>query len=670
MNQSIKSRIDDLRADIERHNRLYYGDAKPEISDEEYDGLLKLLQRLEAEHPEFVTPDSPTQRVGGQPLEGFRTVAHGVPMLSIDNTYSPEELREFHARVIKLLKGEQPRYVIEPKIDGVSISLTYKDGVFVQGATRGDGRRGDDVTANLKTIREIPLRLKGQCPPVLEIRGEIYFTKADFAKINQRRLANDEPQFANPRNSAAGTLKQLDPRLVAQRPLRIFAYAFGYFEGIEVATQSQMLEWLKAAGLPVNPESQAFDDFDKLVEYVLQWAERRDDLPYLVDGMVIKVDSFAQREILGFTSKSPRWQVAYKYAAEQAITQLLKVEIQVGKTGALTPVAHLDPVQLSGTTVSRASLHNFDEIERKDIRVGDFVVVEKAGEIIPQVVAVKVELRPADAAKVEVPTVCPACGGEAKKDEGGVYLRCVNPACPAQLKNIIEFFAGRLAMDIENLGPAIVEQLVDLKLVQSLPDLYRLRFEDLIPLERMGKKSAENIVKAIAASKDRGLTRLLMGLGIRHVGRGSSDLLAQHFGDIQALLAADQTQLERIPEIGPVVAESVFRFFHSQGGDKLIADFAALGVKTTEERKPVVAGTSPFVGKSFVVTGKLEKYTRESIEARIKELGGKVSASVSAKTSYLVAGADAGSKLEKAVKLQVPVLTEADFERLADSTDG
>jgi DNA ligase (NAD+) len=497
---------------------------------------------------------------------------------------------------------------------------------------------------------------------VLEVRGEIYFTKSDFAEINREREEEGEPQFANPRNSAAGTLKLLDPRLVASRPLRVFAYGVGYYEGIELASHWQTLTLLRQLGLPVNPVARQFDDVDRLIEFCTAWGEGRQKLDYLVDGMVIKVDSFAQRRRLGQTSKAPRWQVAYKYAAEQAVTRLLKIDVQVGKTGKLTPVAHLEPVLLSGTTVSRASLHNDEEIKRKDVREGDLVVVEKAGEIIPQVVAVKTELRTGQERSFVFPTRCPSCGDEVKRDEGGVYIRCPNPACPAQFKNLLEFFAHRNAMDIEGLGPALVEQLVDRKLVQSLPDLYRLKTEDLLSLERMGKKSAANLLQAIEASKDRGLTRLLTGLGIHHAGRRVAELLASHFRTADALIAADVAALSTLDEIGPVIAESVHRYFSHQGGDRIVRELAALGVRTDEPAPQAVASTSAaFADKTFVVTGTLERFSRDQAHEEIRKRGGSVATSVSGKTSFVVVGASPGSKLAKAQKLGVPILTEEQF---------
>lgn len=672
MSDNDAKEIEQLRAAIDHHTHLYYTLAQPSISDEEFDGLMRRLDELEQRHPELRTPDSPTQRVGGEPLDGFNTVPHRTPMLSMDNTYNPEELREFHERILRWLKGEQPVYVAEPKIDGVSISLTYEEGRFVLGATRGDGRHGDDVTANLKTVRSLPLRLKGKAPKVLEVRGEVYMRRRDFDAINAERVKAGEVEYANPRNTTAGTLKLLDSRTAAKRPMQLFAYSIGYIEGEECTSQQQALALLKEYGFSVNPEIQAFDSFDSLLEFCIAWGAKRPTLPYDVDGMVIKIDDFVQRETLGATSKSPRWQVAYKYAAEQAVTRLLAIEIQVGKTGTLTPVAHLDPVQLSGTTVSRASLHNQDEINRKDIRIGDQVVIAKAGEIIPQVIAVQTEIRTGEEKPFVFPETCPSCGDRVQRDEGGVYIRCVNPRCPARFAEVLQFFAHRQAMDIEGVGPALIEQLLAANLVQTLPDLYRLQEEQLVKLERMGKRSAKNVVEAIAGSKDRGLTRLLAGLGIHHVGRRAAQILAQHFGKIEPLMEATAEELAKIHEIGPTIAQSIVHYFRDLGGRQVISELQELGLKTEEEIVAVRENpeSAPFAGKTFVVTGKLERYTRTQIEERIVELGGRASSSVSAKTDYLVAGEEAGSKLAKAQSLGIKILSETEFEEMAALSPG
>jgi DNA ligase (NAD+) len=662
---SLAQRAAELRKLVDHHNYLYYVDAKPEISDREFDRLLDELKQLEAEHPELITPDSPTQRVGGQAIEGFKTVEHREPMLSIDNTYNANELREFDRRMRKVLGGEEVVYVVELKIDGVAISLTYENGRFTTGATRGDGARGDDVTHNLKTIHDLPLVLKIKQPPaLLEARGEVYMARAELARVNRDRTDKGLEPYANPRNLAAGTLKLLDPRAASQRRLRLFGYALGACEGVTVKTHLESLDLLKQYGFPINPNIKSFDTIDGVIEYCNSWADRRNDLPYETDGMVVKVNDLDQRRRLGTTSKAPRWVVAYKFAAEQALTKLHSIEVQVGKTGTLTPVANLEPVKLAGTTVKRASLHNADYIKEKDIRIGDMVVVEKAGEIIPYIVRSEPAARTGQEKHFRFPSKCPVCAGTVERDEGGVYYRCTNPECPAQLKERLRFFAHRNAMDVEGLGEAIIDQLVDAGLVQSLPDVYRLTVDQLLELERMGKKSAQNLVEQIAASKDRGLARVLTALGIRHVGESNAEVLADTFGDIEPIVNASAEQLSATKGIGRVLAESVARYFHSPAGRKTIEDLRAAGVKLTQPRRAKPAGATDLTGKTFVVTGTLEKYSRDEIEALIKRLGGKVTGSVSKNTDYVVAGEKAGSKLDKALALGVPVLTEAEFDKM------
>jgi len=664
---SIAQRAEELRHLIEHHNYVYYVEAKPEISDREFDRLLKELEDIEQAHPELITPDSPTQRVGGQPVVGFNTVRHRQQMLSIDNTYNADELREFDRRVRRLIPGERVEYVVELKIDGVAISLTYEKGLFTVGATRGDGERGDDVTHNLKTIRELPLRLRTTKPPALfEARGEVYMTREDLARLNRDRIARKLEPFANPRNSAAGSLKLLDPRLSAERRLRLFTYALGAVDGVEAGTHWEALQLLREYGFPVNPNTAKFDSIDAVMEHCTSWVERRHDLPYETDGMVIKVNDLGQQRRLGTTSKAPRWVVAYKYEAEQALTKLLTIEVQVGKTGILTPVAHLEPVKLAGTTVGRASLHNADEIRRKDIRIGDMVLVEKAGEIIPYVIRSEPGARTGQEKLFHFPTRCPVCAAPVEREEGGAYFRCMGPACPAQLKERLRFFAHRNAMDIEGLGTALVEQLVDSGLVRSIPDIYRLTFDQLIDLERMGKKSAENLLNGIAASKERGLTRVLTGLGIRHVGEHVAELLAAEFADIDQLMNASVERLAQVEGIGRERAESIHKFFQSTAGKKAIEDLRELGVKLTEDPRPTPAqvGGQDLTGKTFVVTGTLTHYSRDEIEDLVKKLGGKVTGSVSKKTDYVVAGDKAGSKLDKARELGVAVLTEEEFDKL------
>lgn len=667
MSHSPANEIAELRKLIEYHNRKYYVDAAPEISDLEFDKLLVRLQELEQAHPDLIAPDSPTQRVGGEPIEGFETVTHRVPMLSIDNTYNENDLREFDGRVRKLLRGASPHYVVEQKIDGVSISLTFENGVLVLGATRGDGVRGDDVTHNVRTIHDVPLRLHAKHPPAtLEVRGEVYMPNSELSRLNKEYAAKGERLLMNPRNATAGTLKLLDPKLAAGRRLRFFAHGEGFLEGVLAKTHLEFLALLKGYGLPVVPHSAALDSIDAVVNYCDSQFEERHAFDYETDGMVVKVDNFKEREQLGATSKAPRWVIAYKVELWQASTRLNDVIIQVGKTGTLTPVGMLETVEIAGTKVSRVSLHNADEIERKDIRIGDTVVVEKAGKIIPHVVRVEIAERTGKERKFHFPTTCPVCGGAVERDDGGVYVRCINPSCPAQLKERLRYFASRHAMDIEGLGTALVDQLVDTGLVKSLPDLFRLTVDQVVELERMGQKSAQNLIDGIAASRDRGLTRLLSGLGIRHVGERNARLLAEEFGSLDALLAADEDRISRVNGIGPVVAASIHAFFASAVGKKLCADWKHLAIKTTEEVTRPAAG-SPFAGKTVVVTGTLTTYTRDEIENLIHQLGGKPTGSVSKKTDFVIAGEKAGSKLDKAQQLGVKVLTENEFRQMVES---
>jgi DNA ligase (NAD+) len=663
MPADVKKRAEELRSQLNYHNYLYYVEAKPKISDREFDMLLKELEDIERDHPELVTADSPTLRVGGQPIDSFRTVVHRLPMLSIDKAFNEGELREFDARVHRLLgKGEPVQYVVELKIDGVAVSITYENGLIAIGATRGDGERGDDITHNLKTVGGVPLRLRGNHPPrLLEARGEVYMARGDFVKLNQDNKAKGLETYANPRNLTAGSLKQLDSRLCAKRKLRLFSYSVGALEGTTVKTHLDALDLLRQCGFPVNSHIQAFDSMDQVIAYIHTWDEKRLDLDYDTDGMVIKVNDFDQQKRLGKTSKAPRWAIAYKFEAEQAITRLLRIEVTPGKDGVLTPVAHLEPVVLAQTTVSRASLHNAAQIEQKDIRIGDNVVLIKAGEIIPYVVRSVPEARTGAEKPYKFPSKCPSCGAPVQHDEVRYY--CTNTAaCPAQLQIRLENYAKRGRMDIEGLGEEIAKQLVDSGLVKTVADLYRLTEENLLTLERMGKKSAQNLLQGIEASKTRGLTRLLAGLSIYMIGDSMAELLTQEFSSIDDLLAASKEQLARIKGFGPTRAESIYNFFHSPAGEKLVEELRGHGVKMTEEvQKP--KGSS-LAGKTLVVTGTLAKYKRNEIEALIKQHGGKATGSVSKKTDYVVAGADAGSKLDKAKELGVPVLSEEGFEKL------
>ena len=558
-----KIRIEELRREIRRHDRLYYVDAHPEISDREYDRLYTELKSLEDAHPELLTPDSPTQRVGGEPIEGFKTVRHREPMLSIDNTYSAEELREFDRRVRKLLLGEAITYVVELKIDGVAISLVYEHGQFTAGVTRGDGEVGDDVTHNLKTIRETPLSLP-ENPVRLEVRGEVYMNRDELARINRERAKEELEPYANPRNTTAGSLKLLDPRECAKRRLRLFTYALGPSEGVEVKSHTQALELLKKWSFPVNAHVVTFDAIDAVIDYANSWADKRAELPYDTDGLVVKVDDFEQRRRLGATSKSPRWVVAYKFAAEQALTKLVSITLQMGKRGTLTPVANLEPVKLGGTTVKRATLHNAEFLTTKDIRIGDMVVVEKAGEIIPYIVRSEPGARTGAEIVFQFPEKCPFCGSALELQ--GAFYRCTGGGeCTLQLKKRLRAFAIRGAMDVENLGVKIIDQLVDAGLVRTLSDLYRLNLEQLVELERMGEKSAQNLLDGLAASKSKGLARLLAGLAIAHVGESVADLLAQEFLSIDALMAASAERLSSINGVGPVMAEDIHAVFQLDG---------------------------------------------------------------------------------------------------------
>jgi len=665
--EQAAQRVETLRREIRRHDRWNYAQAAPESTDAQYDALLRELRDLEDAWPALRTPDSPTQRVGEQPLEGFAHVRHAIPMLSIDNTYSPAELREFDGRVRKLLGEEPYEYLVDLKIDGVAVALRYEQGVFVQGATRGDGETGDDITQNLRTIRSVPLKLEGEgWPAVLEVRGEVFWPRADFDRVNAQREAAGEAPFANPRNATAGTLKQLDARNVAQRGLAFRAHGYGVIEPMPTGVQrhSELQHHLQQWGIPVNVPTLC-RDVEAVIAHIEKWDTQRRTLDYDTDGMVVKVDRLDQRARLGTTSKSPRWCIAYKYAAEQAESRLLSVDLQVGKLGTITPVANLEPVQLAGTPVRRASLHNFEQVQRLDLHVGDTVIVEKAGEIIPQVVGVVAEHRPTGATAIVPPTNCPECGGPAVQDEGGVYLRCINPACPAQLMERLRFFCARDQMDIEGGGTKLVELLVTKGFVHGFADVYRLaaRRDELVELERMGEKSVDNLLAGIEASKSRSLARVLAALGIRHVGINTAELLADHFGTLDALAAANVDELQEVPGIGPEVSASLREWLDSAPGRNTIAELKAVGVNMTQPRRERPAA-SPLAGKTVVVTGTLTGYSRSAIETLIKDLGGKAAGSVSKKTDYVVAGEEAGSKLEKARTLGVRVLTEAEFEQL------
>lgn len=656
-----------LAAEISAHDRAYYIDAAPSISDQDYDKLYRELLDLEAEFPELVTPDSPSQRVGGQALSAFQQVKHAQRMESLDNTYSPEDVGAFVDRVQKALHGsstdlfaESTDFTVEPKIDGVAVSVRYENGKFVLGATRGDGTTGDDITENLRTIRSLPMKLKHPVP-VLEARGEVYFPRANFERLNAQRLAAGEPAFANPRNAAAGSLKQLDPKLVAKRPLAIVLYGPGQLDGVTCTSQLDWLKYLKSQGLPTPEWIQHSRSKEELLAAIEELDKLRPNFAYDTDGAVIKVNSLATRASLGSTAKAPRWAIAYKYAAEQAVTRLHAVTFQVGRTGVITPVAELEPTLLAGSTVSRATLHNFDEIKRKDIRLGDLVTIEKAGEVIPAVVKVETDQRTGSEHVIEPPTACPACQATLSWD--GLFLRCTNIDCSAQIKRKLQHFAHRGAMDIEGLGEALVDQLVEAKLVNDIADLYTLTYDQLLTLERMAEKSANNLIAALNASKSRELWRLIFGLGILHVGAGAARQLEQHFPDLDALAAANVDQLQSIPEIGEIVAASITAYFAKPENRERLEKLRSHGLNFKAAERAPIADTA-LRGKTVVITGTLSQ-PREHFEQIIRQAGGKVSSSISKKTNYLLAGTEAGSKLTKAQELGVPIIDEIAFSKLA-----
>ncbi len=663
MSRDVHKQIKQLRAEIRRHDYLYYVLNQPQIADNRYDRLFAELKDLERAYPDLITADSPTQRVSGRPLEGFATVRHAVPMLSMDNTYSPDELRAFDERVRKGLGDGEYDYVVELKIDGLAISLRYEQGRLVTAATRGDGEVGDDVTANVRTIKSVPLALldgKG-VPRVLEVRGEVYMPTKSFARLNRLREEAAEPPFANPRNAAAGSLKLLDARITAQRNLAFFAYATGELSEPMAEDHYGTLKRFRGLGLPVNPNIRKAETIEDAINICLGWDERRSDLDYQIDGMVIKVNRFDHREILGATGRAPRWCISYKFAAQRAETVLESIDVQVGKSGILTPVANLTPVLLAGTTVKRASLHNFDELNRLDVRCGDTVVIEKAGEIIPQVVEGRKDLRPAGAKPFRPPQKCPSCCSEVAKDPEGVYIRCLNPDCPGRLRERLRYFAGRDQMDIEHLGPALIDQLIETGLVTNFADLYKLRKSDLTALERMADKSADNVISTIDKSRTRPLWRLIAALGIRHIGGRSAQILAVHFGSLDALMSAKLEELESIDQIGPTIARSVYEYFREPGSRSVIDELLAAAVTPEKPQRPA---SGRLAGKTIVVTGALVSFTRRQVEEAIKQAGGKAVSSVSRKTDFVLAGKDPGGKLDSARELGVRVITEKEFEQM------
>ena len=654
----VQKEIISLRRELERHNRLYYVEDAPEISDYEYDILMQRLKALEAEHPELITPDSPTQKVGGEALSKFEPVQHQVPLESLTDVFSYEELFAFGERMDASLP-EGHSYVVEPKIDGLSMSLEYENGVFVRGATRGDGITGENVTENLRTVRSLPLRIEN-APERLIVRGEVYMSKAVFEELNAQRELNGEPLLANPRNAAAGSMRQLDPKVAASRKLDIICFNMQYSSDEKYLSHAETLDAMRSMGFPVVPYKK-FNDIKDCVERIQWLGENRGELPYDMDGAVIKLDSLGQRSALGSTAKAPRWAVAFKYPPEKKESRVLDIVVQVGRTGVLTPKVIVEPVRLAGTTVSAATLHNQDNIDRLDLRIGDTVLLQKAGEIIPEVLSVNKKKRPADAVPFIMPTVCPECGSPVVRDEDGVALRCTSPECPAQRLRNIAHFASREAMDIEGLGISVCESLITSGLVKDASDLYYLEAEPVAQLERMGDKSAKNLIAAIENSKQAGLARLLCAFGIRQVGSKAAKVLASYFGDLDELMAADAEALTTIPDIGGITAGFIVAWFQNPQSQDLINKLRAAGVsfKSREEKKD-----DRFAGLTFVLTGTLSRFTRDEASAIIESFGGKAASSVSKKTSFVLAGENAGSKLTKAEGLGIKIISEEEFETM------
>lgn len=659
-----RAEVETLRREIEAHNYRYYVLDDPTVTDAEYDRMLRHLEAIESKWPEFRTPDSPTQRIGAAPAQGFAVVTRAVPMLSLENAMTGEEFAEWRERLIRAVgTAGETGYVCEPKMDGVAVELVYEDGSLVQASTRGDGVNGEDVTPNVRTIRAIPLRLmtpsRGAKPPKrASIRGEIYLALADFERINQKQLDSGEKLYANPRNTAAGSLKQIDPGVTATRPLKFFAYGIGSAEGTGMSSQWELLQAMKAWGLPVNPLSKRCEGADDVVAFHAQLGEKRAKLPYEIDGVVIKVDDFAVQTEAGVRSRSPRWAIAWKFPPQEARTKVLDIEVQVGRTGALTPVARLEPVRVGGVTVSNATLHNADEVEKKDVRVGDWVFVRRAGDVIPEVVAPIVELRKGTLRKFKMPEKCPECGTPVERPEGEAVTRCPNFACPVQVRGRLIHFASRGAMDVEGLGVKLIDQLVTAGLVETPADFYKLTLDDLIPLERMAEKSAQNVIEAIERSRHTTLPRFVYALGIRNVGETVAEVLAEHVGSIDALMDANEEELSNIHGVGDVIAREIRAWASVPSNRKLVRDLMKSGIVFAEAPR---AKSDEFAGKTFVFTGTLAKLTREEAEAEVKARGGKAASTVSKSTTFVVAGDKAGSKLEKAQKLGVAVIDEDAF---------
>jgi DNA ligase (NAD+) len=668
----VKQRIEELREIINHHNYRYYVLDSPEISDAEYDELMKELRQLEAEHPELVTPDSPTQRIGAPPVEAFGVVEHPQPLLSLANAFSYEDLAAWHKRVSNLLGGRQFDLVCEPKIDGLAVALTYVDGMLATGATRGDGYRGEDITQNLRTIGSIPLSVPKEAPPRFEVRGEVYLPKAGFKKLNEERAKEELPLFANPRNAAAGSVRQLDSSITARRPLDIFIYGLGWAEGKAMPdTHWEIMQYLKSLGFKINPNIALRHSLDEAEKYHQSWIESREKSPYEADGIVVKVNSIALQQELGTVAHEPRWAIAYKFPAVQGTTKLIDIGINVGRTGSLNPYAILEPVRVGGVVISSAALHNEEDIHRKDIRIGDWVVVQRAGEVIPEIVEPIVSRRTGKEKIFHMPGRCPVCGSEVIKPEGEAMHRCTNAACPSQALERIKHFVSRGAMDIDGVGEKLCQALFEAGLIKDAADLYRLTKGQLLGLERMADKSASNVLNSIEKSKDRPLARVIFALGILHVGDQYAELLAEQFHSIDELAEASEEQLSTLPSIGPKIAESIVAFFRQKGNRRIIEKLRKAGVRLErEEVKEAQPEELPLAGLEFVLTGKLETFSRSEAEAKIKALGGKAGSDVTRKTSYVVVGADPGSKLAKAQKLGIETLSEAEFLELLDKAVG
>ncbi|HEV2878045.1 MAG TPA: NAD-dependent DNA ligase LigA [Candidatus Eremiobacteraceae bacterium] len=662
----LAKRAAELRELLDRYNYEYYVLDSPTVSDAEWDSLFRELVTLEEKHPELRTPDSPTQRVGAAPSGSFEEYKHVVPMLSLGNAFGEEELRQWNQRVTKLLNNAPHTYVAELKIDGLAIALRYERGVFVSGGTRGDGSVGENITPNLRTIRSIPLRLNGKVPEVLEVRGEVYMRRSEFDKMNEKRIAAGEPAFANPRNASAGAVRQLDPRITASRPLRFFAYALGEVKpSFDADTQWHLLEKFKSYGLPVNKEARHFDDFDELVKFCESWEDKRDNIDYGIDGVVVKIDAFDQQRKLGYVGRDPRWATAFKFPAEEAQTRLISIEVNVGRTGSVNPYAVLEPVQVGGVTVTTATLHNEDYVHQKDIRAGDQVIVRRAGEVIPEIVRPVTEARAGKRLPVyQLPKKCPACGADVYRPEGEAMAYCTNPSCPAQFKESLVHFAH--VMDIEGLGYKVCETLITSGLVKDVADLYFLTQADLLSLPRTGEKSASNLLRNIETSKTRPFWRILYALGIRFVGGQNAQILANAFPSIDELGSATLDVLQSAPQIGPKIAQSVVEYFQQPQNRAVIEKLKRAGVNLRETSAVRPSADGPLVGKTFVLTGTLPNLSREEATALIAEAGGKVSGSVSKKTDYVVAGESAGSKLTKAEQLGVKVVGESELRKLTE----